>query len=383
MNVFRRMAQGLLAGALIVGFASPAFAAEPLTGVFDEPNPVTVQRVATAIGEVNVTTGVTTFVSAVETTDHALRVQAYYVNSSDVLLGRDAELGGVIKDADIDRIGGNGLVVVAAHLSTNEMKLIAYDVTSGVNNREITRFPESTQPAFIKVVGDITINSVGSLNNSKFVTAVRNGNGTMRLDSWVYNPGENKFTNLDTKLLNSNWGDFKMISNYSRGWSTFVTAHQNDQGNMVLTPWFLDQNGIMIKGNPVTRGVVQGFDLALSSNRLYSASYTNLGVAQVEYWEVDNTGNLTIKDIRGNLKGKDLQVFEMHDGKLIVVYNSLGSLDYQVMTKTGNTIEKTGDSVIMNKDAAGSFDGNFKDDRLFFGIKSSANKDLSHQLWKY
>ncbi|HYF63538.1 MAG TPA: hypothetical protein VD886_12040, partial [Herpetosiphonaceae bacterium] len=130
MNVRQRITQGILTGAMVFGLATPTFAAGNLQKEFDSANPVDVLKVATSIGEVNDTTGKKTFVSAVEKTDHNLRLQAYHLNNADTIVGSDTYLvDGSVSDVDIARVGGGGHVVVAVRDGEGKLRLIAFDAT--------------------------------------------------------------------------------------------------------------------------------------------------------------------------------------------------------------------------------------------------------------
>jgi hypothetical protein len=381
MTIVRRLTKGLLAGALIMGLTTPTFAAAPLTKVFDKTNIVQAHIVATDIGEVNPTTFETTFVSAVQTSNDALRVHAYYLDAADQLISADADDNGTVKNVDVARVGGNGLVVVAAQLSTNQMKLIAFDVSSGANGREITRLGESTPIYTLAETSDLTIAGVGKLTNRQFVTAARSSDEVMHLDSWVVSTDGTTFTRQASTTIHNPWGRFKMIGNYARDQFTFATAHQNDNGNMVLGIWSLASNGTMTRTSGATRGIVKDFDLAYSSNRLYTASHTVGGAASVERWAV-NAGLISVTGVDGALSDvREVQVFDMHNNTIVVTWkDGYGNLRHQAMQDNGTDI-LTGVAVDMQQQAA-SLDGVYTDDILFFAMNNGSGYNMSHELWK-
>jgi hypothetical protein len=175
--------------------------------------------------------------------------------------------------------------------------------------------------------------------------------------------------------------DCSQRGNFARDQFTFATAHQNDNGNMVLGIWSLGSNGTMTRTSGATRGIVQDFDLAYSSNRLYTASYTAGGAASVERWAV-NAGLISVTGIDGGLSDvRDVQVFDMHNNTIVVTWqDGYGNLRHQVMQDNGTDI-LAGVVVDMQQQAAG-LDGVYTDDILFFAMNNGSGYNMSHELWK-
>jgi hypothetical protein len=396
MNIVRRMVHGLLAAALIVGFARPAAAAEPLTKVFDDTNLVKARFISTDIGEVNPITGETTFVSAVRTSNDRLRVHAYYLDAADTLISADADNNGPIKDIgglDVARVGENGLVVVAVHLTTDQMKLIAFDVSTGPTGREITRLGESApiytlaqgEGAFINIVG------VGNLANRQFVTTARTTDNILHLDSWVVSADGTTFTRRSgTTLPGAKFAfgtglDVEIVGNANRKNPTFVTAYETVDNKLRFGAWLLGLDGTMTQTGQNIQDSMNHLDLAFDTTTLYVASAPDSQTAGVERWIV--SGGIAPLGIAeavvvpvGTLVN-DLEVAALADQTIVVtVKNSLSDWQHHVMQDTGPDIVP---EFVLNMSDDSFFGAGVSfENLLFFAITHDPDATLSHELWK-
>lgn len=383
MTVRRRIAQGILAGAMVVGLITPTFAAGNLQKKFESANPVDVVKVATSIGEVNDVTGRITYVSAVEKTDHNLRIQAYHVNGSQQIVGSDAELGGTVWDVDIARVGGGGHVVAAVQDANNKLRLVSYDATSGTNNEEITPLQSFGTTIAVAPASEIAIVDASPLSARDFVTAVRTSSNAMQIDSWSLSDDGKTFTRLDTYTALNTVGQIAMESDYVNTSRRFATAAANASGNMVLSIWNITSTGQIVLEGTHTRGVVAYFDLAFSSNRLYVVAHHFAGTGEVQFYDISATGTLT-HQAEGPLPAKAVtaEIYDMADGTAVLTM--VGTNDQLVqwtITRSGNQLI-AGNQVGMQRTAE-HLDGVRSGTSLFYAIEEADVNNLFHQLWTY
>jgi hypothetical protein len=369
---------------MVVGLVTPTFAAGNLQKKFESANPVDVVTVATALGEYNDVTGRTTYVSAVEKTDHNLRIQAYHVNGSQQIVGSDAYLGGTVWDVDIARVGGGGHVVAAMQDDGGNLRLIAFDATSGVNNEEITRLGTKTTTTSLAAASEVAIVDGGPLSARDFVTAVRTASGDMRLDSWHLSADGQTFTLLDTHIALGSVGQIAMESDYLNTSRRFATAAQNATGNVVVSIWSIDGgNGNIVLEDSTTRGVANHFDLAFSQNRLYMVIHAFAGTGEVHFYSVSAAGDLT-KQAEGPLPGtpRGSEIYDMGDGTAVVtLIENNDQLVQWTFTQSGNQMV-AGSQLAMQRTAE-HLDGTRFANTIFYAIEEADVNNLFHQLWTY
>ena len=383
MTVRRRIAQGILAGAMVVGLVTPTFAAGNLQKKFESANPVDVVKVATSIGEVNDVTGRITYVSAVEKTDHNLRIHAYHINGSQQIVGSDVELGGTVWDVDIARVGGGGHVVAAVQDANNKLRLVSYDVTSGTNNEEITPLQSFGTTIAVAPASEIAIVDASPLSARDFVTAVRTSSNAMQIDSWSLSDDGKTFTRLDTYTALNTVGQIAMESDYVNSSRRFATAAVNANGNMVLSIWNTTSTGQIVLEGTHTRGVVAYFDLAFSSNRLYVVAHHFGGTGEVQFYAIGTNGSIT-HQAEGPLPAKAYaaEIYDMTDGTAVLTM--VGTNDQLVqwtITRSDNQLI-AGNQVGMQRSAE-HLDGVRFDNSLFYVIEEADVNNLFHQLWTY
>ncbi|KPL80487.1 hypothetical protein SE18_23785 [Herpetosiphon geysericola] len=397
----RRIVQLGIAGMLMVGINTPAFASGTLTHKFTDLNTVDVMPtvnvmdygMATTIGTIDSTVGMQTFVSAVRKTDGNLRLNAYYVNPTTYAkLGADADDGGAFHDVAIAQVDTTGLVVAAVEMPDNTLKFIAYDVNAGPNDRTIQRLNDFVPTNFptLSTVTNVQITGIGPLLGQKFVTLVRKQDGSMRLDSWQATRNPNNtvtFTPLSVVDGVAPVGEIALIRNTTLSWQ-FVTLHQDSNDTMNVRVWSVDQNaaaGFNLLASRAQGSAIEGFDVAFSSDRILTARYTTSGVTSVERWSVVGQQINLVAHGAGPSGTNGLQIFDMGGGDVVVAqHDVLGFMSQHTMSTVGSAITlDPGGMVDMHQaiDGMSGVDGG--GGRLFYAIADGNGGDLSHQLWHH
>jgi len=187
-------------------------------------------------------------------------------------------------------------VINAVRTQSGTLKLIAWNVAA---NGAITRTGDSGDQAGAATSIAIARNTTGS----RFVTACRAGNGSLKLISWDVNNGGTALTRLGDS--GNQAGAATLIQLVAVSANRFVAACRDGSGNLKLIGWRLEANGALTRladsGNQA--GAVSEIALTrLSSSRVVSAVRAGDGSLKLISWSVADSAINRLSD-SGNAAG--------------------------------------------------------------------------------
>jgi Matrixin/Putative peptidoglycan binding domain len=187
-------------------------------------------------------------------------------------------------------------IVTAVRTQAGTLKLIAWDVAAG---GAISRTGDSADLAGAATSIAIARNTTGS----RFVTACRAANGSLKLISWDVNAAGNTISRLGDSENAAGAATIIRIVAVSN--NRFVTACRDGSGDLKLIGWRLEANGALTRladsGNQAG-GVSEIALTRLASNRVVASVRDDDGSLKLISWSVSDAAITRLND-SGNLAG--------------------------------------------------------------------------------
>jgi len=181
-------------------------------------------------------------------------------------------------------------VVNAVRTQAGTLKLIAWSIAA---NGAITRTGDSGDQAGAATSIDVARNTTGS----RFVTACRASNGSLKLISWDVNSGGTTITRLGDS--GSQAGAATLIRIVAVSTNRFVTACRDGSGNLKLIGWRLEANGAITRlaDSGSQAGAVSETALTrLATTRVASSVRAGDGSLKVISWSIADNAITRLSD---------------------------------------------------------------------------------------
>jgi hypothetical protein len=271
-------------------------------------------------------------------------------------LGRrndSADLAGAV--SEIASVSGaqSGRVITAVRTGQGTLRLISWQVSG---SGPISRLADSGDQAG-------TASNIDIARGNRVVTALRNGSGSLMLISWDVNATGTITRRADSGSQAGTATGIKIIAVSN---SLFVTACRAGDGHLLLISWQLNPNGTFTRladsgGAAGGVGEVSLLKLPLAgiSERILTSVRASDGTLKLIVWRVSSAGAFTRLGDSGNLAGEATMIKSVvapNDRVVTSVRAGNGDLKLIVwgISPNGATLQRLGDS----GSAAGTIGGN-------------------------
>lgn len=279
---------------------------------------------AGAVSELSVTLapnliGVTRYVTAVRDSGGDLKLIAWTVDDG-AITRRGEVSAGAVSLVRVASRQDSSAVATAVRDSAGNLKVIQWVLGSDLSSNIFRRGDASAGAVSLIALDALPTNALGSLEH-RFVTAVRDSGGNLKVIIWDSSiaPGiDDVFRRGEDSA-----GAISEVAVASAGTDRFVVAVRDGDGNLKLVVYDVSQNGTPIRRGDDTAGAASQISIStLDSDRVFVGLRDGDGNLRVIVWDI-NAGGVPIR--RGHAVEGAVSLVQMA-GAVAAVRDSGGDL---------------------------------------------------------
>ena len=223
-------------------------------------------------------------VTAVMSADSTLKLISWGMQADGSVSRLGEADAGVIRYVSLTRLGTSNRIATAVVDSSSNLKIITWLVAS---NGTISRLQETSAGAVAQV-------EAISDREDRLYTAVRDSNGNLKIISWDIHP-----SGFINRLSDASAGAvaFTRMAMFGTNVSdtVLVTAVRDGEGNLRLISWGIDYfEGTITRLHDAVAGGIQDLAVESLSNSLMTTAVRNAeGNLQIILWEIGSNGTIS------------------------------------------------------------------------------------------